>query len=847
MPPGERSLDDIADAVLDGEPVDWAFAESSAQEAAKPLLQHLRLVESVADAQRSAFPTADPTHTRPAPAPGHWGHLRLIEPIGRGTFGEVFRAWDTRRDREVSLKLLPASSSPRNHESSIIHEGRLLARVRHPNVVTIYGAEQIGDRIGLWMEFVRGRTLAQSLKSGETLSARDVVHIGIELCRAVSAVHAAGLLHRDIKAHNVMRADDGRTLLMDFGAGADVTEGAPAVPAGTPLYLAPEILAGQPATIRSDIYSLGVLLYHLASGSYPTRGTSINEVRLAHERGERVGLSRIRPDLRADLARVIERACDPSPSRRYESADALARDLAVLQPRPVGVRIPRALLAIAAAFVVIVLIAEGGLRLAGKPGVAARVRDALAATLAAPANPVILVRPLANIGDPDSESLVDTISNGLIHQLGIIDGVQVRSQDTSFMLKDDQADSVAMGKRLGVNLVVEGDARLSGDRLVVRAALISVPSGQALRSALVERVVSREGDVVAVVEDLTRSIVDRLRLKLGRTQRKYETDLATLATYRRAYSLRGARGYQAAEAVALYKEVLAADPTYAPAMAALAATYGYLGLFYPDVNSTYLPPQEAIALLEPWARKALAFDEFLADAHAAMGFVHALSLRWEEADSEFRRAIDLEPTRSALYSDYALAVLVPSGRLDEAIQLLERGLERAPLSLDLRRVLTRVQLNAGRFDDALENAQRVIEQDPTFPNINEFAAWARYFKGERVEAIQWFEQFAAGPDRKAGTADDRIGVVGYLHAFYGRRAQAEAIAALPQFAVRLPQRRAEIYGLLGDRTRALEALERLADLNPVRAAYQLTVPEVGLRPDDPAVIAFRRTRLGLRD
>ena len=353
MPPGDHFLDDIADAVLDGEPVDWASAEASAEEAAKPVLRHLRLVAAVADAQRNALPGIPPAGTRSSLAPGHWGHLRLIEQIGRGTFGEVFRAWDTRLDREVALKLVPASSSTRDHESTIIHEGRLLARVRHPNVVTIYGAEQIGDRVGLWMELVRGRTLEQVLKTGD-IRPRDVVQIGIELCGAVSAVHAAGLLHRDIKAHNVMRADDGRTVLMDFGAGADPADfaegrGAAAVPAGTPLYLAPEILAGQPASIRSDIYSLGVLLYHLASGAYPIKGKSIDEVRLAHERGERIGLSSIRPDLRADLVRVIERACDPSPSRRYDSADALARDLAALQPRPLAVRIGRALAAVAAA------------------------------------------------------------------------------------------------------------------------------------------------------------------------------------------------------------------------------------------------------------------------------------------------------------------------------------------------------------------------------------------------------------------------------------------------------------------------------------------------------------------
>src|SRR5215510_12243908 len=172
MPTSEQLLDDIAGAVLDGAAVDWAAAESSADAAARRIVGHLRLVSSVAEWHRNLLPaetvtSAPAPHEKTATPPDRWGHLRLLERIGRGAFGDVFRAWDTRLDREVALKLLPAApSSDPDAESSIIREGRLLAKVRHPNVVTIYGAEQIGDRIGLWMEFVRGRTLEQLLKDG---------------------------------------------------------------------------------------------------------------------------------------------------------------------------------------------------------------------------------------------------------------------------------------------------------------------------------------------------------------------------------------------------------------------------------------------------------------------------------------------------------------------------------------------------------------------------------------------------------------------------------------------------------------------------------------------------------
>ena len=195
------------------------------------------------------------------------------------------------------------------------------------------------DQIGLWMEFVRGHTLEHILDQRKVVSAAEAVDIGLELCRAVSAVHGAGLLHRDIKAHNVMRAEDGRIVLMDFGTGRELDDDASSDLAGTPLYLAPEVLQGQRATVRSDIYSLGVLLYHLVAGSYPVQARTVREVRRAHERGERTAVQTARRDVPSKLARVIERAIDPRPERRYESADALGADLAALKPRPRIVRL----------------------------------------------------------------------------------------------------------------------------------------------------------------------------------------------------------------------------------------------------------------------------------------------------------------------------------------------------------------------------------------------------------------------------------------------------------------------------------------------------------------------------
>ena len=167
--------------------------------------------------------------------------------------------------------------------------------MRHPNVVTIYGAERVEHRIGLWMEFVKGRTLEQVLQHTKVFDSAKAIDIGVELCQAISAVHRAGLLHRDIKAHNVMRSEDGRIALMDFGTGRNLDADASLDLAGTPLYLAPEVLLGQPATKRSDLYSLGVVLFHLVTGSYPVRGRTVREIRHAHEGGERTAVHVAQP------------------------------------------------------------------------------------------------------------------------------------------------------------------------------------------------------------------------------------------------------------------------------------------------------------------------------------------------------------------------------------------------------------------------------------------------------------------------------------------------------------------------------------------------------------------------
>jgi len=345
--PDDARLNAAARAIADGDPVDWDGLESTVRDDDRAVVPQFRLVARIAEVHRSL---SDPVPPR-APAlsatlgepeasvPAVWGPLVLLERIGSGAYGDVYRARDPRLDREVALKLLRSDRRTADATGDgVINEARLLARVRHPHVVTVHGADLFDGRVGLWMEFIHGRSLEDEIRDRGPVSAEEAAVIGLDLCGALAAVHQSGLVHRDVKAGNVMRENGGRIVLMDFGTGCeqpDPVEPARTGFAGTPLYTAPEVLAGQPATATSDIYSLGVLLYHLVTGAYPVTAHALDDLREAHRRGERRPLRDARSDLPGAFVAVVERALAPDPGDRFPSAGAVETALAaVLVPRP---------------------------------------------------------------------------------------------------------------------------------------------------------------------------------------------------------------------------------------------------------------------------------------------------------------------------------------------------------------------------------------------------------------------------------------------------------------------------------------------------------------------------------
>jgi eukaryotic-like serine/threonine-protein kinase len=307
-------------------------------------LQDLRILASVGLALcRSDYGCTSPAedlrlvarHLQPQLHVGsRWGDLTLKARVACGSFGTVYRARDERLRVDVALKL-PSTPLP-DHQANVrlLQEARHLARVRHRGVVTLCGAATHGRRAGLWMELLHGRTLERILGADGPLNAIEVARIGCDLCGALDAIHAAGLVHGDIKPQNVIREDGGRVVLIDFGSVSEVSrpEQTPRRITGTPLYLAPELMADGAVSISSDIYSLGVLLFRLASRSYPVLGDSVEELAAAHRRRNVRRLRDLRPDLPHELCQMVDRALRFDPPARYQTAGGMQRALGRLAP-----------------------------------------------------------------------------------------------------------------------------------------------------------------------------------------------------------------------------------------------------------------------------------------------------------------------------------------------------------------------------------------------------------------------------------------------------------------------------------------------------------------------------------
>ena len=754
-------------AVADGVDVDWETAESSAVDAdERDLIQQLRILSRLGTVFRSQ---GDGEATAPSESQAgqgtvrpdssldgadtlpleSWGPLKIRAQIGRGHFGTVFRAWEPGLERDFALKLL--HDPPFIRDDAALKEARLLARIRHPNVVTIFGVDCFEGRVGFWMEFVNGRTLKDIVVEQGPFSAQEAVVFGLDLCRALAAVHQAGFLHRDVKAQNVMREAGGRIVLMDFGAAAVVSAGSHPAPAlkGTPLYLAPEVLQGDPPSAKSDLYSLGVLLYYLVSGDFPVTGRSLDDIGKAHSQGRRRSLRDARPDLPPGFVRVVDDATAVLPERRPDSAGLMEAWL----ENAVG-------------------------------------RDTMARRAATPPHeplptgdrPSVAVLPFVDMTpEKNLEFFCHGIAEEIINALTSVAGLRVVALSSAFRFKSTDEGVRQIGSMLNVGTVLEGSVRASGNRLRVISRLINAADGSQLWS---ERFDRNLDDVFAVQDEITQAAVSALgvRIKSGppglaTLPRTPNTrDLEAYTSY-----LKGRHFWNQRTEAALHKSVsyfqaaIEKDSNYADAYAGLAEAYTTLALY------GVLSPRDVIPRAKAAAQRAIDIVGTMSSPFATLGCVAAVyDWAWPEAERQYRRAIELNPEHPAAHHWYAINYLVPLKRFDEADAELRRAVGADPLSMPIRVSFGLRSYFAHRYAQARDELRGSFELDAGSATARLFLGLTLVEMGSFDEAVPELEtalQVARSPEMiaalgyafaRAGHIDRARQMLGELMTFAGR-------------------------------------------------------------------------------
>ncbi len=746
----------VATAVSDGEPIDWdALEAASVSEDDLALITNLRLVS-----QLSGLHQTDPGADGPAagvvrsPSTGavpHWGHFALLERLGGGNQGEVFRAIDTRLDRQVALKFLKPSAGASAPEG-VLSEARLLARIRHPNVVTVHGTEQLDGRVGLWMELVSGETLETIVQRRGTLSATEAALVGIDMCRALTAVHGAGLVHRDIKAQNVMREAGGRYVLMDFGLGHDLAAHARPRSAGTPLYLAPELFEGRPASIQSDIYALGVLLFYLVSGRFPVRGNSVPEIVDGHRQQSRIRLPDLRGDLPAAFITVVERATSDDPASRYRSATDLADALSALVVPP-AVSHPRAGIWLTVAFAAI-----AGMAVAG-----------LGWRLLAPAAPVVAASAVAvfPFDDLSSDQSLSHVGLGLADLITTDLGQQTRLRVVTTRSRSDrtlrQHEEVA--RDIGVDALVEGSVRPTAGRgLSVSVRVVQAGAGTVLWSAIYESTLDAlfetERRITAEVAGALRSPITA-EARRASSQPSSEALEAYFRGWQEYYGLSPNPTRQARDQ---FLKAVTLAPEFAQAQAALGYITGLLGTSYREIEIA-----DALAEAERRAERARTLDPGLGYAEAVLGWVRATGYwDWRGAEQHFRRAIDLNPSDANTRGLYA-QLLMSNNRLEAALAESRTALQLEPLNASRHSAVAICLYYLRRFDEAIDQSSQLLARDPSAAiahlGLGRFLSAA----GRHDEAIAMIR---SGPNRDVPPVQAELARILYLA---GRTDEAEQL------------------------------------------------------------------------
>ncbi len=771
------------------------------------------------------------------------GRYRLLSPIGAGGMGEVYQALDTRLDREVAVKILPArlADNP-DAMRRFEREAKAVAALSHPNILSIhdFGNEQ-GVSYAV-MELLKGETLRSRLSHG-ALPWRKAVGIGGEIAEGLSAAHAKGITHRDLKPENIFLTSDGRTKILDFGlarVNASNSDGnntsATTVPRitdagvvmGTPGYMSPEQVRGAEVEAPSDIFSFGSVLYEIVTGRRPFVGKTVADTMAAILRDDPPDLAESGKNIPPDLEQVIIHCLEKNPAERFQSARDLAFALKTISgesgksktlPKPLSLRSRAAVLS-AAGLLLLLL----GL--------------ALYMILGSEKSVSIVVLPFSD--GVDTEYISDGITESITNNLSQLPQLRVIARTTAFSYKGRTLNSQEVGKELRVHAVITGKAVLRGDAPSVQAELTDVATGAQIWGDKYDLKLS---DIFTVQEKIARAVCERLGVRLTGEQQQLMAKRYTQNTDAYDLYLRGLYHWNkrteedTKKGIVQFTQAIAKDSNYALAYVGLANSYIWAG--------NALPPKEAMPAAKVMAMKALQINDNLAEAHTSLAAVNLLhDWNWSEAEKEFKRAIALNlnyPTAHQWYAEYLTAM----GRHEEAITAIKQALALDPRAPIINRDVGWHYYCARRYDLAIEYCENALRIDPTFVQAYALLGLAYVKKEMFPEAIAKLQK-AVGLSRSA----NNLTRLGYAYASFGRRDEALQIlneltgSSNGDFVS--PTYIAVIYAGLGDKEQAFAWLEKDYQDRSQVLIYLKVFPMLdGLR-SDPRFLRMMRL-VGLPD
>ena len=652
-------------------------------------------------------------------------HYRIVEQLGAGGMGVVFKAQDSRLERAVALKFLPEKLAQQPQAlDRFRREARAASALNHPGICTIYDIGEQDGRAFIAMEFIDGETLRSHIH-GKPLPLDELLELGIEIADALEAAHAEGIIHRDIKPANIFVTKRGRAKVLDFGLAKLVPKGITGadseddqsdsnsivgIISGTPSYMSPEQVRGDGLDSRTDIFSLGLVLYEMATGRQAFGGGTGGVIIEAVLTRPPAPVRSINPDIPQRLEEIIDKALHKNRDQRYQHAADLGADLQRLKREiDSGSRSANEISQSSAASNTGPLSSTGEL-------MSRRSTDdtrALRARRASKNIDSLAVLPFDNASrDPDHEYLSDGITASLINILATVPKLRVMAQSTVFRFKGRAIDPQAVGRDLNVRAVLTGRVMQSGGSLRIGAELVDVATGSRLWGAQYDR---KSGDIFAIQDDISNEISEKLKLQLTHAQKKKLTRHQTEDPEAYRIYLKGRHHWNKwteegfYKAIEYFQQAVEKDPSYALAHAGVADSYVLLGW------NSYLPPKDAFPKAKAAALTALQFDPDLGEAHTPLAAVLWLhDWQWPEAQKEFKRSLELNPnypTANHWYAEYVMTM----GRHAEAIAKIKNSQTLDPLSLIINVAIGRDYYLARRYDEALEHLLQTVELDPNYP------------------------------------------------------------------------------------------------------------------------------------